>query len=513
MTGRTHATRTSDEEEALKRPAPDTDSAKAAGVPAVPDLESGPVEPEAWLALQQTIGNSAVGGLVERRKASQPLPPEARRDMEAAFGQDFGQVQIQSGPDVDEAAQALDAAAFTAGNDIYVHSALPGFDDPFGRQVLSEEVAHVAQGVGRQGTSRVTAPGETAEREAHQAGARAAAGRRAQVGAAPDAAGAVARFSLDELEELAKRRLGISTDASVKDGAAGGDSAVLDTGASAVAAAAEQALASAELGEDEKTRLRGGAIGPLNVLTGRLETLIGAAPGGKVNPKALQPLVDNSTSLSSFIMSFAHVPAVQETIQSAAVKVESGVRSILAAIDPHATLLGTAAAMEKTAATVRSLAATPASATAPPPVPGAPAPPAASSETLTPAQADQLQLGAADPLSSASSQIQSGEYDLELITDRLRGVPSLLRSYSSVASLGQQLIRQAMNVETYIRTLEGVKGGAAVALSNALADWNSATDLLFGLVDKPSGGGGAPVPAGHPTGGGGSDDEDKKKPT
>src|SRR5579859_2805000 len=109
-------------DEALKRSSEPADVAPEAGVPALPDLEAAALEPEAWLALQQTIGNSAVGGLVERRKAGQSLPANTRHDMEAAFGQDFGQVQIQSGPEVDQAAEALDAAAFTVGEDVYIHS-------------------------------------------------------------------------------------------------------------------------------------------------------------------------------------------------------------------------------------------------------------------------------------------------------------------------------------------------------------------------------------------------------
>src|SRR5260221_13302717 len=111
----------------LKRRVTDTDSLLAddyqdGGTPALPDLNPGLVEPAAWLALQQTIGNRAVGGLVEQRRAGQPLPPKIRHEMEASFGRDFGQVQTHSGPQVDQAAQALDAAAFTVADDIFVRS-------------------------------------------------------------------------------------------------------------------------------------------------------------------------------------------------------------------------------------------------------------------------------------------------------------------------------------------------------------------------------------------------------
>src|SRR5438128_1551056 len=106
---RARSSRKTEDDEALKGPAPEVEEAldrepDSGATPALPDLNGGPLEPEAWLALQQTIGNSAVGGLVERRRAGQSLPSDTRHEMEASFGRDFGQVQIHSGPEVDQAA-------------------------------------------------------------------------------------------------------------------------------------------------------------------------------------------------------------------------------------------------------------------------------------------------------------------------------------------------------------------------------------------------------------------------
>jgi len=208
------ASQRQDSEEAFQRGASENDQtplaeSPAGEVPALPDLTGAPVPPEAWLSLQQSIGNSAVGSLVARRRAGQALPPTVRHDMEASFGENFGQVQVPSGPEVDQAAQTLQAGAFTVGSDIFFQSVLSDFEEPLGRQVLGEELAHVAQGAGREGVSRVTAPGETAERQAHQAGVAAAAGRQSHVGAATEMAGAVARFSLEEMEEKARKMMGL----------------------------------------------------------------------------------------------------------------------------------------------------------------------------------------------------------------------------------------------------------------------------------------------------------------
>ena len=107
----TRASHQRDADEDLKRPAAENEVRPAGdleseGPLVLPNLTGAPVEPEAWLTMQQTFGNRAVGGLVERRKAGQSLPPKTRHDMETSFGRDFGQVQVHTGPEVDQAASS-----------------------------------------------------------------------------------------------------------------------------------------------------------------------------------------------------------------------------------------------------------------------------------------------------------------------------------------------------------------------------------------------------------------------
>jgi hypothetical protein len=478
---RARPSRKTEDDEALKHAAPGLDEgldqpADDMDRPALPDLNAGPVEAEAWLSLQQSIGNSAVGGLVARRKASRPLPPEARQDVETAFGQSFGQVQIHSGPEVDQAAQSLDAAAFTAGNDIFVHSAVPGYDDPFGRQVLSEEVAHVAQGVGRDGVSRVTDPSESGEKQARNAGRAAATGEYAGIDAAPEMAGAVARFEFGGLIAAAGK---------------------------AVEAAVAAGMEKTDLSDDEKDRLNAGALFPLKSLWAQLSDKKQAAKDGKPSAKQLQPIADNSMTIGKFIYSFAGPPGIQESLEQAAVSANSGHNAVYAAINPQGALLETADAMANAAAAINGLAS---------PSPAAPAAGAApadsaASDNLTAAEAAQLKLGAADPLSQASDQLKSPEHDLDTIIDRLANVPGVLRSFSRPTSLVPHLRRAAMNIEVQIRTLVAVRGGAKAAVEEALGLWQSAILTLQGLTVKSAGGGAAKASEA----GAASDDEDKNK--
>jgi hypothetical protein len=112
----------------------------------------------------------------------EPLP--FRAEMEAAFGQDFGSVQVQLGV---SSLGALGAHAATAGERVLFASARPD------RQTVAHELTHVVQA--RRGQpdqvrarSAVGAPSGAAEVEAEAVGARVASGRSAgAIGAAPGA--------------------------------------------------------------------------------------------------------------------------------------------------------------------------------------------------------------------------------------------------------------------------------------------------------------------------------------
>jgi hypothetical protein len=107
-----------------------------------------------------------------------PLPDAVRSKMESAFGADFADVRVHTGPQADR----IGAIAFTIGNDLYF---APGRFQPDtipGQQLLGHELAHVLQQ--RQGRVRspigsgVTVVQDRAlEAEADRLGQRAAAYR------------------------------------------------------------------------------------------------------------------------------------------------------------------------------------------------------------------------------------------------------------------------------------------------------------------------------------------------
>jgi len=107
-----------------------------------------------------TDGSTRSGG---RRTA--PLPH--RGELEEAYGQSFGGVQIVFGDDVDEAGEAIGAEAFTDGTEIAVPGGTPS------KELLAHELAHVAQvrrkGAGSAIPGSASRPGQASEREADQA--------------------------------------------------------------------------------------------------------------------------------------------------------------------------------------------------------------------------------------------------------------------------------------------------------------------------------------------------------
>lgn len=70
-----------------------------------------------------------------------PLPAAVRQQMERTFGAGFSRVRIHHGDE----AEAYDAAAFTAGERIFLPRNAPALDSGEGRSLLAHELTHVLQ--------------------------------------------------------------------------------------------------------------------------------------------------------------------------------------------------------------------------------------------------------------------------------------------------------------------------------------------------------------------------------
>ncbi|MFE7324656.1 DUF4157 domain-containing protein [Streptomyces sp. NPDC057565] len=145
--------------------------------------------------LQRTVGNSAVGAMVQRAGSGpeehaeedarspvhhvvssgggSPLDTETRSDMESRMGADFSDVRIHTDSAAHESAKGVGAHAYTVGNNVVFQRDAYDPSSPQGRTTLAHELTHVIQqrngpveGTEAPGGIRVSDPSDRFEQEA-----------------------------------------------------------------------------------------------------------------------------------------------------------------------------------------------------------------------------------------------------------------------------------------------------------------------------------------------------------
>jgi len=85
------------------------------------------------------------GHIRSLRGGGRPLSPSVRASYESAFGRDFGDVRVHTGQRADDAAQSIDAEAFTMGTDVFFAAGNYRPSAREGKQLLAHELTHVVQ--------------------------------------------------------------------------------------------------------------------------------------------------------------------------------------------------------------------------------------------------------------------------------------------------------------------------------------------------------------------------------
>lgn len=107
---------------------------------------------------------------LHQRGSGSPLPDGVRGEMEARLGVELARVRVHTDDVAEQAALAVNARAFTVGEDIYFAAGAFAPDTAVGAQLLAHELTHVVQG--REGRIphasgvEVSRPGDALEREA-----------------------------------------------------------------------------------------------------------------------------------------------------------------------------------------------------------------------------------------------------------------------------------------------------------------------------------------------------------
>lgn len=94
---------------------------------------------------RMAAGNNEASASISEIGSSFPLDSSTKEFMESRFGYDFGSVRIHSDEKAAESAQAINAAAFTIGNDIVFNRGQYNPHTSGGRQLLAHELAHHIQ--------------------------------------------------------------------------------------------------------------------------------------------------------------------------------------------------------------------------------------------------------------------------------------------------------------------------------------------------------------------------------
>lgn len=134
------------------------------------------------------IDDPAVDQALARIGAGQAMPAPVQRRMELELDASLDRVRIHTDSVAADAARAVQAKAFTVGEDIFFADGAYAPDTAAGQQLLAHELTHVVQAyqgrteTGRAGI-RVSRPDESLEREADTAAARIGSARGSRRGA------------------------------------------------------------------------------------------------------------------------------------------------------------------------------------------------------------------------------------------------------------------------------------------------------------------------------------------
>jgi hypothetical protein len=154
-----------------------------------------------------TVDREVARAIGEQRGGGRELDTDARATLENAMGEDFSSVRIHDDAEADGLSDAVSAAAFTTGSDIFFRQ---GKYDPAGsegRKLLAHELTHVSQQRGAPAASELTVsePGDPSEVEASEVAEKVSVATPSATAATAAAGAGVSRAA--EEEELQTSRL------------------------------------------------------------------------------------------------------------------------------------------------------------------------------------------------------------------------------------------------------------------------------------------------------------------
>jgi hypothetical protein len=103
------------------------------------------LQPKASSSGQGKAGEPGLQAVHELRQGGERLPEATRRDFEGRFGYDFGRVRLHRGPKAERATRAVNARAYTLGNNIVLGKGQYAPHSSTGKKLLAHELSHTIQ--------------------------------------------------------------------------------------------------------------------------------------------------------------------------------------------------------------------------------------------------------------------------------------------------------------------------------------------------------------------------------
>lgn len=122
------------------------------------DLDEDTLLAKANLGYTSQVPSNVAVNIQNLRGGGIPLPPKHRYFFESRMGQDFSDVRIHTDAKAADAAQAIQAKAFTLGNDIVFNAGQYSPDNQEGKKLLAHELTHVVQQNGTYAAGRKREP-------------------------------------------------------------------------------------------------------------------------------------------------------------------------------------------------------------------------------------------------------------------------------------------------------------------------------------------------------------------
>ncbi|MGH9283361.1 MAG: hypothetical protein ACRD0S_10555, partial [Acidimicrobiales bacterium] len=316
-----------------------------------------------------------------------------------------------------------------------------------GREVLAEELAHVAQGVGVAGATEVLSPGSAAEQEAHEAAHDAAAGDTATTTPAPAAAAGVGRFDiLGGAKGLYEELFGEEEEAAKAD--------------------PDQPT------EAQVAAIQGGVPPQLDAAITKL--------GGEPSPEANLAVSNSLSSVKDFLKGQLP-PSNQGPVMSVLLTVSSAMNTLEAAAEPERVLKEVKEQAAAKKAELEGLIA------------GAKEPPVDKDgkqlepDALTPSQASILSTGPVVWLGEAETMLGAPEPDADLVAGKLEGAAGAIRSVLAAPAVMPQLTKLALNCGLYAETVKATKLTIVDSVKDAVSQLEAAKSMIGDLGAPPPG--------------------------